>query len=619
VPWSFWLPAAELVAALWSLAPVPAAPEVEPAVPPAVWAEAQLAAPRRRQTVEITNRVLFCMVFMGTMGRGVDGRWGTKFERSSSRMRGPSLPSGPAPRSPSEPRRRRGGSPHPLPASSLSDNAGWRFAIAWASCRVVKSNSLRPGSSSFDAVVVGSGPNGLAAGITLARAGHSVVILEAKAEIGGGARSAALTLPGFVHDVCSAVHPLAVASPFFRTLPLAEHGVRWIESPAPLAHPLDDGTAVMLERSIAATEDRLGGDGPAYRRLFEPLVVAWKPLADELLAPLHWPHHPGALARFGWAGIRSARGLAESRFAEERARALFAGLAAHSVLPLESPGSAAFGLVLALFGHAVGWPLPEGGSQKLSDGLAAYFRSLGGVIRTESPVSSLRELPPAKVVLLEVTPRQLNALEGGEKNPRQARLEKFRYGPGAFKVDWALAGPIPWRAPECARAATVHVGGTLAEIAGAEAAVAHGETPDRPFVLVAQPSLFDRTRAPTGRETAWAYCHVPNGSAVSPLAAIESQIERFAPGFRDLILARHSASPAQLEAYNPNYIGGDISGGANDLGQLFTRPLAQPVPYASGLDGVYLCSASTPPGGGVHGMCGYYAAQAALRRELKRG
>ena len=478
---------------------------------------------------------------------------------------------------------------------------------------------MRPGSSQFDAVVVGSGPNGLAAGITLARAGHAVVILEGNAEIGGGVRSAALTLPGYVHDVCSAIHPLAVASPFFRTLPLAQHGVRWLESPAPLAHPLDDGTAVMLERSVAATAGPLAGDGPAYRRLLEPLVAAWEPLADELLAPLHFPRHPGTLARFAWAGIRSGQGLAAGRFAGERARALFAGLAGHSVLPLESPGSAAFGLVLALFGHAVGWPLPEGGAQRLSDGLAAYFRSLGGEVRTGTPVSSLRDLPAAKVVLLDLTPRQLNALAGGEKNPRRARLNKFRYGPGVFKVDWALAGPIPWRAPECRRAATVHLGGTLEEIAGAEGAVAQGLLPARPFVLLAQPSLFDRTRAPAGKETAWAYCHVPNGASESQLAAIEGQIERFAPGFRDLILARHTASPAQLEAYNPNYIGGDISGGANDLGQLFTRPLAQRVPYASGLDSVYLCSASTPPGGGVHGMCGYHAAQAALRRELKRG
>jgi phytoene dehydrogenase-like protein len=469
------------------------------------------------------------------------------------------------------------------------------------------------GPSPIDAIVVGSGPNGLAAAITLARAGRRVVVFEASEQIGGGARSAELTLPGFVHDVCSAVHPMAVGSPFFRTLPLDRHGVKWIESPLPLAHPLDDGSAVLLDRSVAATAGGLGADAASYQRLLKPLVEAWPPLADEILAPLHLPSHPWLLARFGLNAIRSARGLAESRFQGTQARALFAGLAAHSVLPLESPASAAFGLVLALFGHAVGWPIVAGGSQKLSDGLAAYFRSLGGEIRTGVRVASLTDLPKAGLVLLDVTPRQFNAIAGGANNPKRRRMEKFRYGPGVFKVDWALDGPIPWRARDCARAATVHVGGSLEEIAAAEAAVGRGEIPDRPFVLLAQPSLFDRSRAPEGKEVAWAYCHVPNGSTRDMLGAIEDQIERFAPGFRDRILARHVAAPAQLERHNANYIGGDISGGANNLGQLFTRPFLQAVPYATGLRGVYLCSASTPPGGGVHGMCGHHAALAALR------
>jgi phytoene dehydrogenase-like protein len=472
-------------------------------------------------------------------------------------------------------------------------------------------NALHP--AKYDAIVVGSGPNGLAAAITLARAGQRVVVFEASETIGGGARSAELTLPGFVHDICSAVHPMAVGSPFFRTLPLDRHGVGWIESPLPLAHPLDDGSAVLLERSVAATADGLGADSAAYRRLLEPLVEAWEPLADEILAPLHWPAHPFLLARFGWNAIRSARGLAESHFKGARARALFAGLAAHSVLPLEASASAAFGLVLALFGHAVGWPIVAGGSQKLSDGLATYFRSLGGEIRTGVRVAALAELPTARIVMLDVTPRQFNAMAGRAHNPKRQQMEKFRYGPGVFKVDWALEGPIPWRARDCARAATVHVGGSWEEIAAAEATVARGEFSDRPFVLLAQPSLFDRSRAPEGKEVAWAYCHVPNGSTKDMLCRIEDQIERFAPGFRERILARHVAGPAQLERHNANYVGGDISGGANNLGQLFTRPIVQADPYATGLKGVYLCSASTPPGGGVHGMCGHHAARAALR------
>ncbi len=468
-----------------------------------------------------------------------------------------------------------------------------------------------------DAIVVGSGPNGLSAAITLAREGRRVLVIEAAATVGGGARSAEVTLPGFVHDLCSTVHPMGVGSPFLRTLPLEKHGVRWIQPPAPAAHPMDDGSAAVLERSVAATAATLGADGPAYSRMMEPLLGTWELLADEILAPLHFPSHPWILARFGVKAIRSGRGLAESLFRDPAARALFAGMAGHSILPLESPASAAFGIVLGLFGHAVGWPVVAGGSQRLSDALAAHLRSLGGEIQTGTRVSSLSELPPARAVLLDVTPRQFNAIASGGRNPRRRRMENFRYGPGVFKVDWALGGPIPWTAPDCARAGTVHVGGTLDEIAASEAAMARGEISDRPFVLLTQPSLFDRSRAPAGKEVAWAYCHVPNGCDRDRLSAIESQVERFAPGFRDRILARHTTTPAQLEAYNANCVGGDVSGGANDIAQLFTRPLVQADPYATGIPGVYLCSASTPPGGGVHGMCGHNAALAVLRRELR--
>lgn len=470
----------------------------------------------------------------------------------------------------------------------------------------------------YDAVIVGSGPNGFAAAITLARAGFSVVVLEGHEKIGGGARSAELTLPGFIHDVCSAVHPLGIASPFFRSVPLDRYGLRWIQPPVPLAHPLDDGTAALLARSTEATGETLGPDSAAYGRLMNPLLRSWDDLTMELLEPLHFPRHPLTLGRFGWNAIKSGRGLAEDCFKGAPARALFGGLSAHAVLPLERPATAAFGLLLGLLGHAVGWPVAEGGSQKLSDALAAYFRSLGGEIRTGSFVASLDELPPSRVVLLDVTPAQLDAIAGAALPPAyRRRLRQFRYGAGVFKVDWALGGPIPWTAPGCASAATVHVGGTLDQIAAAEAAVGQGRIPERPFTLVVQPSLFDPSRAPAGRHTAWAYCHVPNGSAVDMREAIEAQVERFAPGFRDLILARSALFPKQLEDYNPNCLGGDISGGSNELSQLFARPLLRRVPYATDMEGVYLCSASTPPGGGVHGMCGYNAARAAMRRELR--
>jgi len=473
-------------------------------------------------------------------------------------------------------------------------------------------------AATLSQIVIGSGPNGLAAGITLARAGCSVLVIEAKDTVGGGTRSARLTLPGFVHDVCSAIHPLAVASPFFCTLPLADHGLEWIHPPAPLAHPLDDGTAVVLEHSIEATGETLGPDANAYRQLMAPLVARWDQLAVDLLGPLPLPpRHPLILARFGLRAIRSARGLANSQFQGERARALFAGMAAHSMLPLEQGLSAAFGLTLGIAGHAVGWPFPHGGSQRIADALASYLRSLGGEIVTGWGVESIDELPPARATLFDVTPRQLLHI-AGHRLPRgyRRRLARYRYGPGVFKIDWALDGPIPWKAEACQRAGTVHLGGTLEEIAASERAVWRGEHPEKPFVLLAQHSLFDPTRAPAGKHTAWGYCHVPPSSTFDMTGRIEAQIERFAPGFCDRILARHTMSPARLEQYNPNYIGGDINGGVQDLWQHFTRPAPRLVPYRTPARGLYICSSSTPPGGGVHGMCGYHAARVVLRDGL---
>ncbi len=469
---------------------------------------------------------------------------------------------------------------------------------------------------SYDAIVIGSGPNGLASAIELARAGRSVIVYEAEETIGGGARSAELTLPGFVHDICSAVHPLAVASPFFRTLPLAAYGLEWIHPPAPLAHPFDDGTVAMLEKSIDQTSETLGGDSEAYRKLMRPLAASWGLLESALLGPVRWPRHPVALARFGIRGLRSARGLSEHLFKGERARALFAGLAAHSMLPLEQMVTAAFGLVLGITGHQVGWPVPRGGSQRIADALASYLRSLGGEIVTGARVESVEELPPSRAVLCDVTPRQLLRL-AGQRLPDgyRRKLARYRYGPAAFKIDWALDGPIPWKAADCARAATVHLGGTLDEVAASERAPSKGEHAEKPFVLLAQPSLFDPTRAPAGKHTAWAYCHVPNGSTFDMTERIENQIERYAPGFRGRVLARKVTTPAGLERHNANLVGGDINGGAQDIRQLFLRHGLRI--YSTPAKGLYICSSSTPPGGGVHGMCGHFAARAALRSALR--
>ncbi len=466
-----------------------------------------------------------------------------------------------------------------------------------------------------EVVVVGSGPNGLAAAVVLARAGRSVRVIEGAEEPGGGTRSAELTLPGYLHDVCSAVHPMAAGSPFFRDLPLAEHGLAFLHPEVPLAHPLDDGDAVVLARSLEATADGLdeAGDGAAYRRLMAPLVEGWDRLAPDLLAPFHWPRAPFAMARFGLRAIRSGAGLARSTFRGERARALFAGLACHSVLPLERPLSAAIALVLGAAGHAVGWPIPLGGSRAISRALIGVLEDLGGEVETGRWVRTAADLPAARAYLLDVTPRQLLSIAGSELPRRyRRRLGRYRYGPGVFKVDWALSAPIPWRSPACRRAGTVHLGGTWQEIAAAEARVWAGEAAERPYALLAQPTLVDPGRAPAGRHVAWAYCHVPPGSHADRTEAVEAQVERFAPGFRDLVLARHTVTAAEMEAYDPNYVGGDINGGVQDLGQLFTRPVARWTPYSTPNPKLWICSSATPPGGGVHGMCGYHAARALL-------
>jgi phytoene dehydrogenase-like protein len=472
----------------------------------------------------------------------------------------------------------------------------------------------------LDAIVVGSGPNGLAAAITLARAGRSVHVYEAAATIGGGTRTEDLTLPGFRHDVCSTILPLTLASPFFRSIDLAARGIEIVQADAPVGHALDGGRAAVIERSVDETAANLGPDGRAWRRLFGPLVADADKLGAELLRPvMHVPRHPLALGRFGLPALLSASGLARVAFREEPARALLAGLSAHSMVDLHRPLSASFGLVLGLYAHAVGWPMIRGGSAALADGLAAELRSLGGTIETGRPIASLAELPPARVVILDTTPRAAVAIAGDRLPARTRRsYERFRYGSGVFKVDWALDGPIPWRADGLRRAATLHLGGTIGEIAAAERTVARGGHPDRPFVLCVQYSPWDDSRAPAGKTTAWAYCHVPAGSTVDMTGRIEAQLERFAPGFHDRILARATRGPAQLEADNPNYVGGDINAGIEDIRQLVFRPGPLLDPYWTGAPGLYLCSSSTPPGGGVHGMSGYLAARSALRREFGR-
>jgi phytoene dehydrogenase-like protein len=471
--------------------------------------------------------------------------------------------------------------------------------------------------AAYDAAVIGAGPNGLAAALTLAQAGRSVVVFEAAETIGGGARSAPLTLPGFTHDVCSAIHPLGLASPFLRSLSLRESGLTWIHSPVPLAHPLDGGSAVLLTRDPQETADRLGSDGPSYLRMLAPLLRDWQGLLDDILGPLRPPRHPLHLARFGLRAIRSARGLAVARFRQTPARALLAGLGGHSMLPLEAAASAAAGLILAGLAHGVGWPMAAGGTQQIVEAMAQRLRALGGEVVTGRPITSLDELPPARAVLFNTSARQLDQIAGDALPAAyRRRLRRFRYGPGVFKMDWALDAPIPWAADACSQAATLHIGGTLEEIAAAEAAVGRGEHPDRPFIILSQQSLFDPSRAPAGKHTAWGYCHVPPGSTEDMTAHIEAQVERFAPGFRERILARHTRNAVQMESYNANYVGGDINSGLQDLRQIWTRPVPSLTPYATPVRSLYLCSSATPPGGGVHGMCGYHAARVALRRAL---
>jgi len=468
----------------------------------------------------------------------------------------------------------------------------------------------------YDATIVGAGPNGLAAAITLAQAGQKVLVLEAKATIGGGTRTAEITLPGFRHDICSAIHPLGLASPFFRNLPLADFGLEWIQPPAALAHPLEDGRAAVLSQSLEESSTSLGDDRQAYVRLFSPLVDSWQAILDDILGPFPLPpKHPLPLTRFGLLALRSASGLAKSRFKDVPARALMAGLAGHGMLPIEEITTASMALVLGLLAHAVGWPIPKGGSQAISNAMAAYLKSLGGEIVTDQLVTDPADLPPSKAVLLDITPHQIVQIYGEQlPNKYRQQLEGYRYGPGVCKVDYALSGPIPWKAKVCAQAGTVHLGGTLEEISASERAVWRGKYAERPLVLLAQQSLFDASRSPAGQHTAWAYCHVPHGSTKDVSERITAQIERFAPGFQDLILAKHVYTAAEMQSYNPNYIGGDINGGVQDWRQLFPRPVARWSPYTTPIKGLYICSSSTPPGGGVHGMCGYHAAQVVISK-----
>jgi phytoene dehydrogenase-like protein len=463
------------------------------------------------------------------------------------------------------------------------------------------------------ACVIGAGPNGLSAAIVLSQAGLQVDVLEAESTAGGAARVMELTLPGFLHDFGSAVYPLGIGSPFFSSLPLAEHGLEWLHSPAPIAHPLDDGSAVVLERSLKTAPDWLGRDGVIWRKLLQPYVERWSEFAPEVLHPVPFmPKHPWLLARFGASALLPATTVAR-RFRGERAQALFAGMAAHSFLSLRQPLSAAFGILMAVSAHAVGWPVARGGSQALTDALCGHLSTLGARVKTSSRVENLAGLTGYDLTLCDVTPRQLIKLAGDRlSNAYKRSLQSYRYGPGVFKVDYALNHPVPWKASECLRAATVHLGGSLSEIAESEQTVSEGRHAERPFVLFVQPSLFDASRAPHGKHTAWAYCHVPNGSKIDMLPRLENQVERFAPGFRDCVLARRVSTPADLHGQDANLVGGDISGGAMDMRQFLSRPTWRH--YCTSARDIYICSSSTPPGGGVHGMCGFHAAKTALRR-----
>ncbi|MBC7827030.1 MAG: NAD(P)/FAD-dependent oxidoreductase [Chitinophagaceae bacterium] len=470
----------------------------------------------------------------------------------------------------------------------------------------------------FDAVVVGSGPNGLAAAITLQQAGLSVLIIEGKNTIGGGLRTGELTLPGFHHDICSAIHPLAIGSPFFEKLPLEKFGLEFINPIFPAAHPFDGGRAAVLCNSLQNTAQALGVDEHAYAGLIEPVVDQWPLIVNNVLGPLVFPKHPIALARFGLNALQSAMGISK-KFSTKEAKGLWAGMAAHSIQPLTNISSAAIGIVLMAAAHLRGWPIPKGGSQSIADSLASYFIHLGGKIETNVYIRSLDQLPSSQAVLFDVTPKQLMTIAGHTFSPLYKwQLNRYRYGMGVFKIDWALNAPIPFTAKDCQKAGTVHLGNSFEEIAIGEQEIWNGKHSEKPFVLLAQPSVFDSTRAPGGKHTAWAYCHVPHASTTDMTEAIERQVERFAPGFRETILAKHTMNTAEMESYNPNYIGGDINGGVIDIGQLFTRPALRRSPYRTSAKGLYICSSSTPPGGGVHGMCGYHAAKRALRDIFSR-
>ncbi len=467
-----------------------------------------------------------------------------------------------------------------------------------------------PSKKTYDAVVIGSGPNGLSAAITLIHRFKSVVIIEGKSTIGGGLRSAQLTLPGFVHDICSTVHPLAISSPFFDKLPLEKYGIEWIQPDILVAHPFYDGTCLFLHRSIEYTCEAMGEDAMAYKRLISPFIKDYKRLLQDILKPIHIPEYPFLTFRFGIKAMKSARTIAYKLFKHEKTQALFAGLAGHAMIPLEKPFTSSFGIVLAVLAHTVGWPVIKGGSQKLADTLLNYFTDKGGEVLVNYPVASMKELPEASYYFFDVTPRQLLNIEGiNLSKTYMEKLKKFRYGPGVQKVDWAIKKPIPWQSKMCRKAGTIHLGASFEEIERSIKYANNGIIPQLPYVIVAQPSLFDPTRAPEGNHTAWAYCHVPSSIEEDSSELVEDRIEQFAPGFKDIIMARHSMSPKKMEEYNPNYVGGDINGGIQDLAQLFSRPVFSFFPYRTSHKNIFICSSSTPPGGGVHGLCGYYAAK----------
>ncbi|MGE9314067.1 phytoene desaturase family protein [Niabella sp. CJ426] len=468
-------------------------------------------------------------------------------------------------------------------------------------------------SVKYDAIVVGSGPNGLAAAIRLQQSGHSVLLIEGKDQVGGGLRTSELTLPGFQHDVCSAIHPMAIHSPFLSSLPLTDFGLEYVHSAIAAAHPFDGGNAAYVTNSIGDTAKALGKDEQVYLDLIGPVIENWPFIIDNILAPLRFPAHPFKLARFGLKALRSASAIAD-KFSTKEGRGLWAGMAAHSIQPLTNVSTAAIGLVLSAAAHIKGWPMAKGGSQAIAHAMAAYFKHLGGTVQTGQWIQSVDELPRARALVFDVTPAQLLKIAGHRFNSfYRSQLQRYRYGMGVFKIDWALSGPIPFLAEPCRKAATVHIGGTFEEIALSESNASSGKMVDKPFVLLAQQSLFDVSRAPGGQHTAWGYCHVPNGSAADMTEVIEQQVERFAPGFKKMILARHTMNAQQMETYNPNYIGGDINGGIIDIRQLYTRPSLSLTPYRTSDKQIYICSSSTPPGGGVHGMCGYHAAQTILK------